>query len=168
MRNQTFITGFRFAVFTILALIGIVMSIITFQARDTELSSGFYYFLAVNHLWIMIITMFIAVGYGFCWAIVLLKKVENEKSTSKDIFSIVLSFLSSDESAVLKHLISEEGTSTQANIARLSNMGSVKALRTVQKMQEKSLVEILKEGKVRRIILKENIHSLFDDSSKII
>ena len=162
MRNHTFTTGFGFAVFTVLALIGIVMSIITFQRHETGSPDGFFYFLAVNHLWIMLMTMFIALGYGFTWARVLLKKVEVEKSTSKDILSIVLSFLSSDESVVIKHLVSNNGTSTQANIARLSNMGSVKALRTVQKMQEKNLVGIEKEGKIRRIILKENILNLLE------
>ena len=155
MRNHTFMTGFGFAVFTVLALVGIVVSIITFQAQNVLPSGGLFYFLVVNHLWIMIISMFLSLAYGFTWAIVLLRRVEVEKSTSKDILGIVLSFLNSDESVVIKHLVSNKGASTQANISRLSNMGSVKALRTVQKMQEKNLVEIEKEGKIRRIILKK-------------
>jgi len=163
MGNHNFKTGFGFAVFTLLAIFAIIISIVTFQARNTP-TTGIWNFLVIHHLWIMIITIFLSLGYGFFWAVVLLKRVEVEKSTSKDILSIVLSFLSSEESLVIKHLVANNGESTQANIARLSNMGSVKALRTVQKMQEKTLVEIVKEGKVRRIVLKENIGELLSKS----
>ena len=163
MGNHNFKTGFGFAVFTLLAIFAIIISIVTFQARNTP-TTGIWNFLVIHHLWIMIITIFLSLGYGFFWAVVLLKRVKVEKSTSKDILSIVLSFLSSEESLVIKHLVANNGESTQANIARLSNMGSVKALRTVQKMQEKTLVEIVKEGKVRRIVLKENIGELLSKS----
>ena len=163
MSNHNFKTGFGFAVFTLLAIVAIIISIVTFQARNTP-TTGIWNFLVIHHLWIMIITIFLSLGYGFFWAVVLLKRVKVEKSTSKDILSIVLSFLSSEESLVIKHLVANNGESTQANIARLSNMGSVKALRTVQKMQEKTLVEIVKEGKVRRIVLKENIGELLSKS----
>ena len=47
----------------------------------------------------------------------------------------------------------------QAEIARLEGMGRVKAHRALQKMQEKNLVEIIPYGKIRKIILKDNIRN---------
>lgn len=45
-------------------------------------------------------------------------------------------------------------------------MGAVKALRTVQKMQEKRLLTIEKEGKVRRIILRKQISDVLERKEK--
>ena len=41
-------------------------------------------------------------------------------------------------------------------------MGNVKALRTVQKLADKQLIDVQKEGKMRRITLKHNIKEMLE------
>jgi predicted transcriptional regulator len=160
MRNNIFLASINFAVFTIIAVITVFIAIITYVYRDFSNASGLVKFAIINHFSIMIISMFILLGYGFFWSSMLQKQIKEQKEDTKDVFSIVMSFLSKEEKTVLHHLVKEQGESTQAKIAHLDDMGAVKALRTVQKMQEKKLLQIKKEGKVRRIHLDEKIIEL--------
>lgn len=66
-------------------------------------------------------------------------------------------FLNNDEKEIINYLIQNKGTAGQADIARLPGMNRVKAFRSLQKMQEKNLIDITAHGKIREILLKENI-----------
>ena len=161
MRNITFWSGFGFALFTLLAIISILISIVTFTYHEIT-RTGFIGFLAEQHLWIMLITIFLSIGYGFSWSYFLQKQILQEQNTSKTILEIVISFLSIEESDVLKHLVENKGKSSQSKIAHIGEMGAVKALRTVQKMKEKRIVSIQKEGKMRLIKLNNEILELLE------
>ena len=43
---------------------------------------------------------------------------------------------------MLFHLLERDGKSTQAEIARIEDFGNVKAMRLVNKMQEKQLIDV--------------------------
>ena len=162
MDKTRFWHGFGFALFSLLALISIIVSIVTYT--HTGNSNKFLHFLALNHLWIMTLTIFISISYGFVWAKVLQNRFRRQKNISHRILNIVISFLSETESDVLKHLVDNKGQSTQAKISKINEMGGVKALRTVQKMQEKRLVKIHKNGKSRMITLNdEKLKHLSDE-----
>ncbi|MFT4325941.1 MAG: hypothetical protein ACMXYK_00380 [Candidatus Woesearchaeota archaeon] len=137
----------------------ILVSIVSYTHASRHEVWGF---LLQNHLVIMIVNMIVLILFGFFWASHVYKQISVEKKNTKDIFDIVLQFLSSEEKLVLEHLVSNNFESTQAKIAHLEKMGAVKALRTVQKMEEKRLVTIHKEGKLRRIVLEENIRQLLE------
>ena len=162
MISNKFWSGFGIALFSILLLFSIFLTSITHHIPETLESVGLIYFFANHHVILMLLTNLLAIGFGFIWAIMLQKKVAQTQAETRDIFSVVKSFLSKEEKDALEHLVQNRGSSTQANIARLQNMGNVKALRTVQKLIQKNLVDIEANGKVRKVILKTHIAELLD------
>jgi len=73
------------------------------------------------------------------------------------MLDMILVFLSKEEREIINFLVEKNGTSTQADISRLPGMNRVKAHRSMQKMQEKNLLDITAHGKVRNVALKQNI-----------
>ena len=163
MIKNDFKEGITFTVYTILALVAILMSVVTFQFPLLGSSNPLFRFLIVHHVYIMVITIFLSIGYGFFLSRIGKKQLDEEEENTQDVLKIVLNFLGSEERVVIKHLLTNNGESTQAKIAHINNMGNVKALRTVQKMNDKELVKIQKEGKVRRIILDPKIKQLLQN-----
>ena len=77
---------------------------------------------------------------------------------------MLLIFLNNDEREIINLLVKQNGTANQADISRLQGMNRVKAFRSLQKMQDKKLIDIISHGKVRRVTLKDNIlHLLSGD-----
>lgn len=166
MSNIQFLKSLNFGIFTIMVVITVFVAIFTYIFKSFASGNGLIAFAVQNHLAIMIIAMVITLAYGFFWSTTLHNQIKEQQKDTADIFSIVLDFLSPEEKLVLKHLVRNNSESTQAKIAHLDDMGAVKALRTVQKMQEKKLLSIEKEGKIRRIILKDNIQNLLEGSKE--
>lgn len=160
MSNIQFSKSISFAILTIIVFLVGVTAIITFVFHDSAYNNSFAAFALNNHLAIMVVAIIISIGYGFFWSKYLLGEIKKEETNTQSLFDIILGFLGVDEKEVLKHLVEENGKSTQAKIAHIKNMGAVKALRTVQKMKEKNLVDVEARGKVRIIILKEKIYDL--------
>ncbi len=76
---------------------------------------------------------------------------------------MLLLFLGQEEKEIIEHLVAMDGMSSQADISKLPSMNRVKAHRSLQKMQEKNIVEVVPpHGKMRRIHLNENIMRFFD------
>lgn len=162
MVEKDFKEGIRFTIFTALALFAIIISVITYQFPFLANTNGFFRFLIINHLWIMIITMLVSIGYGFIVAEILTKKVETTQKHSKELVDTIMLFLGKEEKDVISHLLEHNGKSTQSKIAHVKDMGNVKALRTVQKLVDKQLVEVQKEGKMRKVLLKDNIKEMLE------
>ncbi|MFW5879530.1 MAG: hypothetical protein ACOCUV_01770 [bacterium] len=160
MTKNEFKDGVRFAIFTGLAIIAVIISIVTYQFSHLASSNILFKFLINNHIWIMILTMLFSIGYGFIVAQILSNKVEKTKKNSKELLETIMLFLGEEEKHVIYHLIENKGKSTQSKIAHVKNMGNVKALRTVQKLADKQLIEVNKEGKMRKVTLKDNIKEM--------
>jgi len=166
MSNIKFNQSASFAVLTIIVFLVGITAILTYIFHDDAHSNPITMFAVNNHLIIMVVAIIISIGYGFFWSKYLLGEIKKEETNSKSLFEIILSFLGEDEKKVLKHLVEEEGRSTQSKIAHLSNMGGVKALRTVQKMSQKNLIAVEARGKVRIITLKPKIYDLLINETK--
>ena len=72
-------------------------------------------------------------------------------------------FLSREEREIVNFLVENKGITTQAEIARLPHMNRVKAHRSLQKMSQKQIIELIAHGKIRKVHLKENILQLLMD-----
>lgn len=156
MKYHKFSMGVVFTIFSLLAFFSIVVTFLSFQ----HASSGVFGFLASYHLVIMLITISIALVYGFFIAFLLFKQVEKEQQVTGNMLELVMNFLSAEEKMVIKHLIECSGKSNQAAISRIGKMGGVKALRTVQKMQQKNIIMVTKQGKMRIVELQADLQRL--------
>lgn len=146
-----------FALFTILVFLSIVLAILTAVYQDSSPANPVYRFAINNHITILIFSICIAIGYGFFWSTYLQQQIKKKQTDISQLINLVKQFLSPEEKIVIEHLISNNGKSTQAEIARLDNMGRVKALRTCQKLQDRNLITITAHGKMRKIKLTTNI-----------
>ncbi|MBT4539374.1 hypothetical protein HOC32_03760, partial [Candidatus Woesearchaeota archaeon] len=85
------------------------------------------------------------------------KEIKKSKKETKSLLETLFLFLSSEEKEIIDFLIKNEGKTSQAEISRLPNLNRVKAYRSLQRMQEKDIIEIIPHGKIRKIYLKNNI-----------
>jgi uncharacterized membrane protein len=123
---------------------------------------------AVNHhAEIMAALVVVAVAFGFALAQRFYRAYEKEREGSQDILRIALLFLSTEEKAIVQHLVTNGGSTNQAEIARLPGMNRVKAHRSLQKMQERRLIELIPHGKMRKVRLKETLRELLAESGKL-
>jgi len=110
----------------------------------------------------------VSVAFGFFWSNTLYKEIEKKSKSTRSMLDVVLLFLGSDERKILHFLVENNGKTTQAEISRLDRMNKVKAYRSVKKMQEKQIIDIIPHGKVRKIQLKKNIlNTLLDKTDQI-
>ncbi|MFQ5620922.1 MAG: helix-turn-helix transcriptional regulator [Candidatus Nanoarchaeia archaeon] len=159
MRNQYFVEH-RKAGFLVLASLLVVVSLLaflTYTNRDITTASPLLLFLIQNHTWLMVILIAVSVSFGYFWSSILYQEIESKTQTNKSIMVVVLRFLGRDEKAILNHLIEHDGKTTQSEISRLHGMNKVKAYRSLQKMQEKQIVDVTSHGKVRNVMLKDDI-----------
>jgi len=105
----------------------------------------------------MISVIFVSVGFGFFWASMLYKELETKSKVTRSMRDVVFLFLNDDERKIIDFLISSNGQTTQAELARLQGMNKVKVHRAVQKMEEKNILSVEAHGKVRKILMKENL-----------
>ena len=152
MRNVQIIS------FLVLSLFVVIMA---FVSIATYLVPDIFPVIAQLHLLIMIITMIVFIGYGFFWSRFVLTLYQQEERKSHHMFDIVKKFLSKDEHRVLQYLVDNGGRGTQADIARIDLMGAVKALRTVQKLEQKGIVDVQREGKMRKVVVHQDILEFF-------
>ena len=156
--KDEFFKTFFFAIFTILVFVTFVVTILTYKYHHTNVPV--FNFAIKHHLSIMVVSIFVALAYGFFWSRFLSDKLKKSEIENKNMLDIVMKFLSREEKMVITLLVENNGKAKQSEISKLNNMGRVKALRTVQKMQEKNLVKVVPHGKQRIIELKENIFDL--------
>jgi hypothetical protein len=152
--------------FAVLAILFLLVSIVTFvtdTSRHVTNKSATLAYLVNNHTLIMFFLIVIATGFGFFWSNLSYVELEKQKKGSKQILDIIIMFLNKEEKEIITYLVKEKGETNQAEIARLPGLNNVKAYRSVQKMQEKRLIEVQAHGKVRKVILKDNIYDILKD-----
>lgn len=159
IRNTSFIA---------LSAILVLLLLLAFMTYTVDPGANAYTAYAVlHHTEIMAGLVVIAVVFGFALAQRFYAAIEQEREGSRDILSIVLLFLSQEEKAIVNHLVQQGGSTNQAEIARLHGMNRVKAHRSLQKMQEKRIIELIPHGKIRKVHLKENLREMLAESGKL-
>jgi uncharacterized membrane protein len=125
--------------------------------------NAYWSYAVMHHTEIMAGLIIISLLLGFLTSQFLYEEVQRKKRDTKDIHEVVLLFLSREEREIVNYLVEHNGETTQAEIARLPHMNRVKAHRSLQKMQERQLLEVVPHGKIRRIILRKNILELLHE-----
>jgi uncharacterized membrane protein len=166
MRNQlrySKIVGL--IIFTLIFAIVVTLSFLSYTPAHFVNQSGFLIFAVTHHIWIMAAMVIISILFGVFWSRILYRQLEKKQSVSRNVMDIVLLFLNSEERKILHFLVENKGKTTQAEIARIASMNKVKAFRSLKKMKEKNIIEIEPHGKVRFVILKEDILQLLLDEN---
>ncbi len=157
MRNLHFFTKTGIGLFSLLLIAVAGLAILTHANRNISNPNPLIHFSIQNNAVIMVVLIIMSITYGFLWSNILYREVKQKKQESRSILQTVFLFLGNDEQSIIQFLVQHRGQTTQADISRLPGMTRVKAFRSLQKMQEKNLVEIIAHGKIRRVNLKENI-----------
>ena len=152
-----------YIVIIILFLIAFSLAIMTYN--PTGGFSGPYWSFAVeHHMEIMIGVFVVALAVGFLTSQFFYAEAQRKKKDSKEILHVVMLFLSTEEKEIVNFLVEKRGVTTQSEIARLPHMNRVRAHRSLQKMEEKQIIDLVPHGKIRKVHLKENmLHLLLDE-----
>jgi uncharacterized membrane protein len=161
MENRSRMT--RNILFGALLSILLVVVIIAFLTYNNATTDGAWGFFVKHHMAIMGGLVLISIIFGFASAQVFYAELQQRQKDSRKILEVVLLFLSKEEREIVNYLVEQEGITTQAEVARLPSMNRVKAHRSLQKMQEKQLIDLTSHGKVRKVKLKENILQLLQE-----
>lgn len=124
----------------------------------------FIFWMVENHLSITIVLILLSGCIGYASSAIIYRQVTTTKKESKRLLEILFLFLSNDEKEIINCLVQNKGMIGQAEIARLPAMNRVKAFRSLQKMQERDLIDITPVGKIRRVSLKENILKILNEN----
>ena len=154
---------FGFVLLTILLVSVVWVAVVTHQNADLSPASSILRFAVDNHVVIMLILVILGVIYGYIWSIVSSRALDKKSKAGRSMLETILLFLNSDEKKILQFLANHNGSANQSEISRLDGMHRVKAHRSLQKMQEKNLIDIIPNGKIRKIQLKENILSIISE-----
>jgi uncharacterized membrane protein len=147
-------------VLTLLVLSTAWVAIVTHQNTS---GNAFIRFAVNYHVIIMLLLMLVSVVYGVLWSVVSYSWMRRKSLQTKSILDIVVLFLQPEEREILDYLVRSDGVSTQADVARLPGMNRVKAHRALQRMQQKSIINIIPHGKVRKIQLRGDVFSVLKD-----
>lgn len=147
--------------FSLLAILLIAVTVIAFMTYNADASGNEHLSFAVrHHTGIMAGLLIVSILFGFFSSQFYYRELQRKKQDSKNILEVVLLFLNREEREIVNFLVEQKGITTQAEIARLPHMNRVKAHRSLQKMEEKQLIELVPHGKIRKVHLKENILQL--------
>jgi DNA-binding transcriptional ArsR family regulator len=106
-----------------------------------------------NFIWLFISLAVIFVG-SLLYYLFSLKIDEKEKFIGKNM-EIIYSIIDKDEKKVLDKIIKNNGKIKQSSISK--DYDKIKAHRIIKKLQEKRIVEIIKEGKTNTIKLNKEL-----------
>ncbi|MEM4257013.1 MAG: winged helix-turn-helix transcriptional regulator, partial [Candidatus Diapherotrites archaeon] len=76
---------------------------------------------------------------------------------AKANLNTLLKFLDKNDKEIIKLLIEKGGMTTQTEIAKINNMGRLRAHRIVRKLEEKGIIHIEKYGKINMVRLTEEL-----------
>ena len=165
MRNINLYRKVGFALMSLLLLVVAWVTTITHANRNISNPNPLIHFAIQNNIVIMVVLIVISVMYGFLLSSMSYYELRQKKKTTRSILQTVFLFLGKEERNIIEFLVANKGTTTQAEISRLPGMSRVKAYRSLQKMQDKNLIEIVSHGKVRKVTVKENIMDALNDKA---
>ena len=155
-----------FLLLTILLIITTFITLMIHLNKDFTNANFLITWAIENQLSILIFLIVISVAFGFGWSNISYREIKKTKMSSKSLLDTILLFLSGEEKEIVNLLVKQKGTTTQVEISRLAGMNRVKAYRSLQKMQEKNLVDITSHGKIRKVVLKASILNILLDEGK--
>lgn len=94
---------------------------------------------------------------GIAFYIILNATLEKQKQTAKANLNTLLKFLDKNDKEIIKLLIEKGGMTTQTEIAKINNMGRLRAHRMVRKLEEKGIIHVEKHGKINMVRLTEEL-----------
>lgn len=106
-----------------------------------------------NFIWLFIFLAVIFVS-SLIYYLFSLKIDAKEKIIGKNI-EILYSILDKDEKEVLNFLVKNKGEVKQSEISK--NYDKIKAHRIIKKLQEKRIIDVIRDGKTNKIKLKEEL-----------
>jgi len=148
----------------IATLVIALVYLITYLQRDRTSADPFIFWTVEHSLSIMITLIIVSIALGYLLSSLTYRELRKSKKESKKLLDTLFLFLNKEEREVISHLVEHKGAATQADISRLPEMNRVKAFRSLQKMQERNLIDITSHGKIRKIALKENVLNILSDS----
>jgi hypothetical protein len=144
--------------FFILAMLAISYIMISHGDPTTGIINIFVQY----HIEFMVLLGILGVGIGGMSYYNFITQEKSIEKTQEFTKHIILRFIDSEEQVIIKRILSSKEAITQAQISRLKHMGKVKAHRTVQKLEEKQLIQTTPYGKTKQLRLHPEIQQLFD------
>ena len=160
MRNTSLFMKLGMLLLTSLLIVVAWLINVTRANKDISNPNPFVHFAVENHLLILVILIFLSTASGFLLSSISYIEISKKKKASQGILDTVFLFLHPEEKNIIQFLVQNKGSTTQAEVSRLPGMNRVKAYRSLQKMADKNLVEVVPHGKIRKVRLKENIMSV--------
>ncbi len=140
--------------------LALVIYLVTYIHQDLTSKNQLIFWMVENHLSIIIGLIILSGSIGYLSSTLIYRQVTKTKKESHKLLEMLLLFLNKDEKEIINSLVQNKGMIGQADISRLPGMNRVKAFRSLQKMQEKDLIEITSHGKIRKVSLKGDILNL--------
>ena len=137
--------------------LAILIYLVTYIHQDVTSKNPLIFWTVENHLPITVGLIILSGFIGYLSSTLIYRQVTKTKKESQKLLEMLLLFLNKDEKEIINSLVQNNGIIGQADISRLPGMNRVKAFRSIQKMQEKNLIDIMAHGKIRKVSLKENI-----------
>jgi uncharacterized membrane protein len=109
------------------------------------------------HVEFMVLMGLFGVLSGFVVYNILNSTIEKQKKAAKANANVLLKFLAGDDKAIMKLLLEKGGMTTQTEIAKLNNMGRLRAHRAVRRFEERGIVYVEKHGKINLVRLSEEL-----------
>ena len=145
----------------VLIVLLIALGALSFMTHNVPINSNVYLtFVIAHHNDLMLGLVIVSLVLGFLTAQYLYSELRQKEKASQDVLGVVLLFLSGEEREIVNYIVKKGCETTQVEIARLPGMNRVKAYRSLQKMQEKQLLDIVPHGKLRKVRMKQNILAL--------
>ena len=143
-------------------LIVIFVALVTFIHKDFTSADPLIYWAVEYHFSITVGLIMVSLAIGYTLSTFIYKELRKSKEDSRKLIDLLFLFLSNEEKEIISHLVKQKGESHQAEISRLPGMNRVKSFRTLQKMKERDLIHITSHGKVRKIVLKNNVLNMLN------
>jgi len=137
-----------------------IVAVITFKYHDHLNDNNFFFWAIKNHTSIMFVMVVLAITLGYVWSKIAQSHIMQARQGSYNLLNALFLFLNRDEKEIIHFLVKNNGVANQSEISRLEGMNRVKTHRGLKRMQEKNLIEIVTQGKIRKIRLKENIFDI--------
>ena len=157
---------YKYISFGFLAIIiglAILIYLVVYIHQNVTSKNPIIFWMVENHLSITIILIIFSGFIGYLSSTLTYKQVITTKKESKKLLEMIFLFLNNDEKEIINCLVQNNGAIGQAEISRLPNMNRVKAFRSLQKMQEKNIISIATHGKIRKVLLKDNILNILTE-----
>ena len=115
------------------------------------------------HFELMIAVSFLGILVGAAMYFLMQEQAQLKAREATGNAQLLLSFLNSDERAVVELLLKSEGHTTQAQVSKLDDMTRLRAHRVVLRLVDKKIIRVEKMGKTNQLWLAKSIFEALSD-----